>query len=201
MVAATLMKMNYSTLLEPLYKSSPVMPNNPMPTQRWDPLTLAEAEATHNAEGDRQRLSRLEQDHILKKTAERTEASRLAAIYRARMEELSKTMKEMEAAATSLTKPFARQRDAATVHRLVVARHMKLLQLAAIADDPAQGPFYAPSDRSLLPPYLQGNTQPPLFGQPSTAYLPAISTAPWPVTPTDDALQGGMLHQEEASME
>ena len=91
-VATALPKMNYSFPLDSLRQPSPIMPYNPLPIQQWDYVTLEQAEAAHKADGERLRLVRLHAECIQRETAERAKASRLAALYQARQEDLNKDM-------------------------------------------------------------------------------------------------------------
>ena len=84
MVAAALQKLNYPLLLDLLQKFSPMLSGNPLPTQKWDPVTLEHVEVAHRSEGELLRLSRLEKERIQKEVTERAEASRLEALHRAR---------------------------------------------------------------------------------------------------------------------
>ena len=79
-------------LVGSLKSNPPYDAGQPLSTPKWDPFTLEQEEVAHRAEGERLRLARLEKECVQKEATERAEASRLAALYRARQEELSKKM-------------------------------------------------------------------------------------------------------------
>ena len=154
MVAAALLKMNYSSPLD--FSSGP----SPMPS-RCAPypvalvsVALADAVAAHKAKGERLRLAMLDHERRQREVAERAETDRPVSLYRTMQEEPSRKMQELEAAEDSVAEAFARQRDVAAAQRVAVSRQLEPMQQVIAAGVPPLGSFFAAQDLTLLPSHM-----------------------------------------------
>ena len=83
---------------------------------------LAEAEAAHKMASERMHQAIKAQERDMREAAERAEAARHASLYRARQEELSRKMHELEATKAAGTELFARQKEGVGAQRLDISR-------------------------------------------------------------------------------
>ena len=74
----------------------------------WDLPGLAATEAAHKAESERIRQAKLEQERYLREIAKREEDARQASLYRARHDELSQNLLELEAEEATAAETYSR---------------------------------------------------------------------------------------------
>jgi len=115
--------------------------------------------------------------------------------------ELSRKMQELEAAEDVVAEAFARQKEAATAHRLAFSRQLELLQHAATVGVPSLGHVTISADRTTLSPQLKGHMPTYSLGVCLTSNLTVDLVAIGSTTLVNVAFYVGLPRPGEASQE